>query len=601
MHFFRFIFEYFVYFVYILIFSRILLIFYTFLIEASKQKVYSGGSKTFRTHFLKKEREKMKKKIPCILACVAAAALALTACSSQETSSSTSQSETATQAESSQEASSESSTQAAESSSGELDVLRIGLAALPTSLDPDSSIGIASIKLFYNMFDTLLFTDKEGNICGQLAESWEWIDDTTLNATLREGITFHNGEPCTAEDVKFTFDRILSGYGDGTIAVLYETLDSVEIVDDLTVSFKLNQPDAAFEQRLGSIWGASIVPKDYTEEVGDEAFQTAPIGTGPYMMTEYSPEKYVLERYDGFWGDAPAAKRLEFIAYPEASARMTALITGELDIINDIPSDAIETISSTEGLNVVGTPIKNIHIYTFNTRDENSIMSNQQFRQAITKAIDRQQLVDTLWNEYAKVPNGHQFESYGDLYIEDYPGVQYDPDEARRLVEESGYDGQEVISIEMADGYYTNGNQAGEAIVSMLADVGIKAEVVFTDVFSFQADIRAWSSASRFDNPLGALWLLFGPGSGPANEETGSWIPTEEFVEAGQTLIASSDLEEQREAARTLLEVFDTYCPGTYLYQAEDLYGIRDGLEWDMTYCENQIMPFRASDLTVTE
>ena len=104
-----------------------------------------------------------------------------------------------------------------------------------------------------------------------------------------------------------------------------------------------------------------------------------------------------------------------------------------------------------------------------------------------------------------------------------------------------------------------------------------------------------------FDNPLGALWLLFGPGSGPANEETGSWIPTEEFVEAGQTLIASSDLEEQREAARTLLEVFDTYCPGTYLYQAEDLYGIRDGLEWDMTYCENQIMPFRAGDLTVTE
>ena len=98
----------------------------------------------------------------------------------------------------------------------------------------------------------------------------------------------------------------------------------------MTVSFKLNQPDAAFEQRLGSIWGASIVPKDYTEEVGDEAFQTAPIGTGPYMMTEYSPEKYVLERYDGFWGDAPAAKRLEFIAYPEASARMTALITGDL-------------------------------------------------------------------------------------------------------------------------------------------------------------------------------------------------------------------------------------------------------------------------------
>ncbi|HCF44738.1 MAG TPA: hypothetical protein DER20_07035, partial [Lachnospiraceae bacterium] len=88
---------------------------------------------------------------------------------------------------------------------------------------------------------------------------------------------------------------------------------------------------------------------------------------------------------------------------------------------------------------------------------------------------------------------------------------------------------------------------------------------------------------------------------GPANPETGSWTPTEEFVAAGNTLIDSKDLEEQRQAARTLMEVFDTYCPGTYLYQAEDLYGIRDGLEWDMTYCENQIMPFRAGDLKVTE
>ena len=213
---------------------------------------------------------------------------------------------------------------------------------------------------------------------------------------------------------------------------------------------------------------------------------------------------------------------------------MTALITGEVDIINDVPSDAVDTINGTSGVSVVGTSIKNIHIYTFNTRNEDSIMSNQKFRQALTMAIDRQTLVDTLWSGYAKVPNGHQFESYGDLYIEDYP----------------------------------------EAIVSMLADIGVKAEVVFTDKFSFSADIRAWSSASRFDNPLGALWLLFGTGSGPANPETGSWTPTEEFVAAGNTLIDSKDLEEQRQAARTLMEVFDTYCPGTYLYQAEDLYGM---------------------------
>lgn len=553
-----------------------------------------------KKHKYWKESKIMKKRIRFI-AGVLTLALALAGCGSasketKETPSENNSSIANKQADAAVENSGET-----ETTTAELDVLKIGLTALPTQLDPDRSIGIASIKLFYNIFDTLLFTDKEGKICGQLAESWEWLDDKTLNVTLREGVTFQNGEACTSEDVKFTFDRILSGYGDGTIAVLYETLDSVEIVDDLTTQFKLKKPDAAFEQRLGSIWGASIVPKDYVTEIGDEAFQTVPIGTGPYKLTQYSPEKYVLERYDGFWGETPAARQIEFIAYPEASARMTALITGEVDIINDVPGDAAETIQNTNGLSVVGTPIKNIHIYVFNTKHEDSIMSNEKFRQALTMAIDRQSLVDSLWTEYAQVPNGHQFESYGDLYIEDYEGVQYDPEKARQLVIESGYDGEEVISIEMNDGYYTNGNQAGEAIVGMWADIGVKAEVVYVDNFSFDADVRAWSSASRFDNPLGALWLLFGTGSSPANPEKGSWTPTDEFVEAGNTLINSTDLQEQREAARTLLEVFDTYCPGTYLYQAEDLYGIRDGLEWDMTYCENQIMPFRADDLKVTE
>ncbi|SEP84133.1 peptide/nickel transport system substrate-binding protein [Ignavigranum ruoffiae] len=484
----------------------------------------------------------------------------------------------------------------------EIDVLRVGLSNLVKDLDPNKGIGIASIKVFYNIYDTLLWTDKDGEIVNRIGESWEWLDDETLEVKIREGVTFHNGEELNADDVVFTFDRIVNGYGDGTIRVLYETLDSVEKVDDQTVRFHLNRPDSAFEQRLGSIWGASIVPKDYVEEVGDEAFQTAPIGSGPYKMVEYSPEKYVLERFEDFWGEKPVAKKIEFISVPEASARMTGLITGELDIINDIPTDQVESMKSQEGIQVLGTPIQNIHIYAFNTKKEDSIMSNQKFRQALTMAIDRQSLVDSLWSENAKNINGHQFESYGDLYIQDYPGVKYDPEAAKKLVEESGYDGKEVIKITMKDGYYSHGNEAGQAIVSMWNAIGVQAEVEYADEFSFSdTDIRAWSSASRFDSPLGALWLLFGPGSGPANEETGSWVPTEEFIKAGNTLIDSKDIEEQKKAAKILMEVFDTYVPGTYLYQAEDIYGIRDGLEWDLHYTQNQITPFRAEDLKVAE
>lgn len=495
----------------------------------------------------------------------------------------------------------ESSSQAAgESASGGTkteDTLRVGVAAMATSFDPLYGIGIASIKVFYNIFDTLLTTDKNGKIVGQLAESYNWVDDKTLNVKLRKGITFQNGEPCTSEDVKFTFDRILGGYGDGTVGLLYETLDSVKIIDDLTVQFKTKVVDAAFLNRLGSVWGANIVPKDYTESVGDEAFKTKPIGTGPFQMTSYSPEKIVLTRYDGFWGKAPNVKQIELTVYPEASARTTALINGEVDIINDVTADMVDNIDKRDGLSTVGTPIKNIHIYVFNTAT--GPMKSEKFRQALTIGINRKLLVDTLWGKYAEVPQGHQFESYGDTYIKEYPGIQYDLERAKQLVKESGYDGT-VIEIEMMQGYYMNGDQAGEAIVDMWKQIGVNAKVVYKDKMPWNETkyVRAWSSASRFDDPLGALWLLFGPGSSPAQN---TWLDMpQEWKDTGKKLTETTDPAERRKLAKDLLTMFDTYCPGTYLYQAEDYYGVRDGIDWDMHYAENQIMPFRADDLKFT-
>jgi peptide/nickel transport system substrate-binding protein len=474
----------------------------------------------------------------------------------------------------------------------ELDTLKIGLAAMLQNFDPGYGIGIASIKIFYNIFDTLLQRDKKGNIAGQLATEWKQIDDKTLNLTIRKGVTFHNGEACTSEDIKFTFDRILGGYGDGTIKVLYESLDSVSIIDDYTVQFKTKYVDAAFYDRLGSIWGTHIVPKDYVTKVGDTAFQTAPIGTGPYQMTSYSPEKIVLTRYDKFWGEKPPIRQIEFRIMPESSSRVAALLTGEVDMVNDIFKDQMAKINNTKGFKVMGTSVKNIHIYVFNTK--NGPMANQKFRQALAAGINRQQLVDTLFGPYALVPNGHQFKSYGDYYISEYPNPKYDLEAARKLVQESGYDGSE-IELKFRPNYYTNGNQAGEAIIDMWSKIGIKAKLNFDDKYAVK-DIKhvgAWSSASRFDDPLGALWLLFGTGSVPANNH---WDLPPEWLKLGEQLKTNKDKTTRRAQCAELLKMWDTIAPGTYLYQVEDLYGVRDGFEWDMTYAQNQIMPFRAGD-----
>jgi peptide/nickel transport system substrate-binding protein len=180
------------------------------------------------------------------------------------------------------------------------------------------------------------------------------------------------------------------------------------------------------------------------------------------------------------------------------------------------------------------------------------------------------------------------------MYIKDYQPLKYDLDYARQLVKESGYDGTE-IELEIKPGYYLNGDQAAEAVVAMWKEIGVNAKVVFNEKMTWDfKHVRPWSSASRYDDPLGALWLLFGPGSQPSKN---SWLDMpDDWKETGKLLTTTTDPKQRQELARKLLEMFDKYAPGTYLYIAEELYGIRDGFDWDMYYARNQIMPFRAGD-----
>lgn len=481
------------------------------------------------------------------------------------------------------------------------EIVRVGIQTIPDNLDPIFSGSNMNIKIFYNLFDSLFYTTKEGEPAGRIAKSWEWLDDTSLKVTINEGITFHNGEALTAEDVKYTYDRILSGYGNGTVATMYSTLESVTMDDDYTVTFKLKQKDSQFLLRLATVWAPGIVPKDYTEEIGEEAFAQKPVGAGPYELAEYTVDKIVLKRFEAYWGDQAPLAEVDFVAFPETAARMTALVAGDLDIASDIPIDQLPVLENYQDINASVIPIENIHVYTFKTNDETSIMSNIKFRQALTHAIDRETLISGLWNGNALEAKGLQLPSFGDLYIEDYDYPKYDPELAKQLVAESGYDGTEVIKIGMADGYYANGNAAGQAIVTMLKEVGINAQVEFVTSNSEPTQIGAWSNSARLSSPLGLVYSLWGPNSGPANPEKGIWTPTEEFIKAGETIAASSDIEEQREAARKLLEIYDTEAIGTYLYVPSDVYGLDDNIEWDTYFVKDKVTPFRAGDITIKD
>lgn len=478
----------------------------------------------------------------------------------------------------------------------ELEILKIGVADMPKHMDPMRDVGNTGIRIHYNIFETLLQADQKGDFSPKemLAEEWNRIDDHTVEFKLRKGVKFHNGTEMTAKDVKYSFDRLKKNItGIELASSLMLTISNVEVVDDYTVRLITDSIDPILEDRVASSWGSWILPADYLEEVGDEGFALKPVGTGPYKVVSYSPEKIVLERFDDYWGEKPAAKQIEYILYPETSARITALVTGEVDIITQLPPDQVETVESQKGLNVISKNIANIHALRFNTKY--GPLKDKKVRQALSLAIDRQMLADTLWGGKAIVPNGHQYVEFGDMYFDDYPVEEYNLEKAKELIAESNYNG-EILEYELVNGYYTFGNEAAEAIVDMWKQIGVNAQVKFVEKLDNQK-ISNWSNSMRFPDPAGGLWLLWGEGSSPSKEH---WTDApEEFMEKGREMTSIIDPERRKALARDLMDIWEEEAPGALLYYPFESWGIRDGLEWEPY--SSQTMDFRANNFKVVE
>ncbi len=495
----------------------------------------------------------------------------------------------------------ESKTSSASSSSNEnqvldVDTIKVGVPSVPNSMDPTILVGNATIRVHYNIFDTLIYADQDDaySLKPMLAKSWKRVDDYTLELNLRDDVTFHDGSKFTAADVKFTFDRLLKKKIKGTdlAASLMNTIDHVDIIDDYTVRVVTSVVDPLLETRLASSWGAWILPKDYIEKVGDEKFALSPIGTGPFKVISYSPEKVVLERYDGFWGEAPHVKHLEYVASPESSSRITALITGELDIITNVPADQTVLLENTKGVKAVSLPISNIHLVEFWAKSDDPSLdpiNDIKLRQALSYAVDREKLNQAFWGGKVEIPRGHQYPDFGDLYFSDFPVEEYNLEKAKQLLAESSYNGQE-LTYELRNGYYTFGNEVAEAIIDMWKQIGVNAKVIYKDKEDDNTQIRNWSNSMRFPDPAGGLWLLWGSRWRLANDE---------WKECGEILTSSLDKDARAKAARRLMEIFKEEVPGILLYYPLENWGVRDGLNWH-PYA-SQTLNFRADAFWATK
>jgi peptide/nickel transport system substrate-binding protein len=345
----------------------------------------------------------------------------------------------------------------------------------PALFDPaDYQGSITSMMTFYALHDALLKPMPGRAMAPALAESWSVTRDGQIyEFLLRKNATFHNGDPVTAADVKFSWERYR-----GTVAKrLKDKVAGVEALDPHRVRVRLKEPWPDFMTFFGTpATGAGwVVPKSYVQRVGDEGFKNAPVGAGPYRFVSFTPGvELVLEAYEGYWRGTPAVRRLVFRSAPDESTRLTMLKRGEVDIAYNIRGPLAEEAQRTPGLKLTRALLASTHWIDFTKGqwDPRSPWHDRRVRLAAAVAVDRQAInqAETLGFSRAAgsiIPAGFEFAWAT-------PPIAYDADRAKKLLAEAGYPngfdaGDYVCEMPFAS--------VAEAVVTYLRAVGIRARV----------------------------------------------------------------------------------------------------------------------------
>ena len=350
----------------------------------------------------------------------------------------------------------------------------IHVSLAPVWFDPAETPGlITPFMVLYALHDAMVKPMPSGPLAPSLAESVNAAEDgLSYDFLLRNGAKFHNGDPVTAEDVKFSFER----YRGASHDVMKNRVAAIETPDPQRVSFKLKEPWPDFLTFYGCATGAGwIVPKKYVEKVGDDGFKKAPIGAGPYKFVSFTPGvELVFEAFDQYWRKPPSVKRLVFRVIPDEATRLAALIRGEVDIVYSIRGELAEELQRTPGLTLkpVDSPAT-FWLYFPEQWDAKSPWHDQRVRRAASLAIDRPGINQALTLGLSKLTGNASVPDFFDFYWS-APAPPYDPGKARQLLAEAGYPNGFEAGDYYCDSSYSN---LGEAVLDNLQAVGIRARL----------------------------------------------------------------------------------------------------------------------------
>lgn len=514
----------------------------------------------------------MKKRLAGIgLAAVLALSAALVGCSSQST----------TTTEPKQQQTASGTTAPAAGDTGEK-VLTFASGNDIVSFDIHDHNNTSTEAVHVNMFDYLVKKDRNQKVQPDLATSWEIINDKTWRFKLREGVTFHNGDPFTAEDVKFTLERVaqdqkLLEYGN------YKQIKEVKIIDPHTIEIITNESEPVLLNRLSRL-GSGILPSKYIKEKSWDEFLKSPVGTGPYKFQEWKrDDRLTLVKNDQYFGDKPKWDKLVFRAIPEDATRVAELLTGGVDVAVNIPPSDLERVESNEGTHPVTGPTQRVMMLSVRNTP-GTVTENPKVREAIDLAIDDKAIVDSILAgggtpTRTRVTAGN-FGANPDLYNKSL----YDPERAKKLLAEAGFPNGLDLTFSATSGRYLKDKESAELIQAMLGEVGIRAKLDLLEWSKFNETYKAKKfnevfmiayANSMFDASLAFDRLTTERAKGEtdySNPEVDKLLKEAE---------KNMNLEEREKQYKKVQEIIAEQRPQIYLYQLNANYGVSDRINFE--------------------
>lgn len=450
----------------------------------------------------------------------------------------------------------------------------------PQTLWPNGTTASDNLNAGSAIVESLFWVDPNGEeFKPLLATSYEMESDTSVLIKLREGVKFTNGEPMNADAVVHSFNIFIDTKQTPAYARVSEPFESIEKVDDLTVRMKLKHAYPPLKLALSQMY---VVPPGYWNEVGLQDYGLKPIGTGPFLFESWArDDQLVMVPNAEYWGQAPEGiTKLVWRPVPDDIARGAGLTTGEYDIATAISVNTALEVEANPDLTLVSVPSYRIYQFILSSLEKHpSQLHDKRVRQALNHAVDKQSIIDNLLFGYGVPLNGQLLREPQLGYNPDLKDYEYDPEKAKAMLAEAGYPDGFTIDYKFPAGRYAQDREVSEAVAGMLAEVGVKTNMIVLEPGEFLRQLRE-----------SELWPIAFVGLAPQDDPDlqmsqyhSTWrysyihnAELDALIEAGAR---ETDVEKRAQIYRDASALLREEAPVIFMYGGVDFYGTAKRVE----------------------